>query len=115
MSPDNQLLVADHGNYCICMFTLDGHYVGKFGMYGSGRGQLNSLFLTTDLNGFIMVVENGNNCVSIFDRDGTCIHCFGSSESANGQFSSPYGIAVCANGSIYVSDCGNHRIQIFSY
>ena len=115
VSSDNQLLVADDDSDCICTFTLDGHYVGKFGTRGSDRGQLNRPFLTIDLNGFIIVAEQGNGRVSIFDRDGNCIHCFGSCGSANGQFRGPYGIAVSPKGSIYVSDRGNSRIQIFSY
>ena len=115
VSSDNQLLVADHSYHCICAFTLDGHYIGKFGAPGSSRGQLSSPFLTTDLNGFIVVAEYGNNRVSIFDKYGNHVHCFGSGGSANGQFSSPYGVAVSPNGRIYVSDRGNSRIQIFSF
>ena len=115
VNANNHLLVADHSNSCIYTYTLDGHYVGKFGTPGSGRGQLNGpRNLTTDLNGFIIVADTNNNRVSIFDNNSSCIHCFGSSGSANGQFSNPYGIAVSPNGSIYISDSSNKRIQIFS-
>ena len=115
VNANNQLLIADNSNSCIYTYTLDGHYVGKFGTPGSGRGQLNSPYsVTTDLNGFIMVAEYSNSRVSIFDKEGSCIHCFGSSGSANGQFNTPFGIAVSPNGSIYVCDTGNKRIQIFS-
>ena len=113
VSSNNQLLVADCCNHCICAFTLDGVYLRKFGTPGSNKGQLNSPFLTTDFNGFILVAECGNNRISIFSEDGNCIHCFGSKGSANGLFSDLYGIAVSPNGSIYVSDRGNSRIQIF--
>ena len=115
VSSDNQLLVADYVNHCICTFTLDGHYVRKFGTYGYDRGQLYSPFLTTDLNGFIIVAEYNNHRVSVFDRDGNCIHCFGSKGSANGQFNYPHGIALSPNGSIYVSDRSNNKIQIFCH
>ena len=115
VSCDNQLLVSDHYYNCICTFTLDGHYVGKFGTYGSDRGQLSDPLLTTDLNGFIIVADYNNDHVSVFDRDGNCMHCFGSSGSANGQFNGPYGIALSPNGSIYVSDRSNHRIQLFCH
>ena len=111
----NHLLVADCSNSCICTYTLDGHYVGKFGTPGSDRGQLNNpRSLTTDLNGFIIVADTYNHRVSIFDNNGSCIHCFGSRGHTNGQFSNPCGIAVSPNGSIYISDGGNKRIQIFS-
>ena len=115
VSPNNNLLVADYSNSCIYTYTLDGHYVGKFGTQGTGRDRLNHpRSLTTDLNGFIMVADTNNDRVSIFDRDGKkCIHCFGSNGSANGQFSSPVGIAVSPNGNIYISDHHNKRIQIY--
>ena len=37
---NNQLLVADYSGHCMVTFTLDGHYVGKFGTQGSNSGQL---------------------------------------------------------------------------
>ena len=111
---NNQLLVADFSHHCIVTFTLDGHYVGKFGTQGSNRGQLNSPYsLATDVNGFILV-SDGNQRVSVFDHVGNFIHYFGSCGSANGQFSGPVGIALSPNGSIYVSDLNNKRIQIFT-
>ena len=95
-------------------FTLDGHYVGKFGTPGSGSYQFcNPSSLTTDVHGFIIVVDSGNRRVTIFDKNKNFIHCFGSKGSANGQFSYPHGIALGLNGSIYVSDHCNKRIQIF--
>ena len=115
VSANNHLIIADCSNSCVWTFTLDGHYVGKFGTPGSCRGQLIVPFsLTTDLNGFIIVADTGNHRVSIFDKYGNCVHCFGSNGSAYGQFSYPYGIALSPNGSIYVSDAFNTRIQIFS-
>ena len=115
VSASNHLLVADYSNSCICTYTLDGHYVGKFGTPGSGRGQLDRpRSLTTDLNGFIIVADTNNHRVSIFDKDHNCIQYFGSYGSTNGQFSYPRGIAVSHNGKIYISDTENKRIQIFS-
>ena len=115
VNANNHLLVADHKNSCIHTYTLDGHYVGKFGTRGSGRGQLDSPFsLTIDSNGFIIVADTGNHRVSICNKNGSCIHCFGSIGSANGQFTNPFGIAISPNGSIYISDSDNKRIQIFS-
>ena len=115
VSADKYLVVAGYNPDCICTFTLDGHYIGKFGTGGSGRCQFNDPHgLTTDLNGFIIVADTGNHRVSIFDKDGNCIHSFGFKGSTNGQFSSPNGIALSPNGSIYVSDYGNNRIQIYS-
>ena len=115
VSADKYLVVACYNPHCIYTFTLDGHYIGKFGTQGSRRCEFyNPHGITGDLNGFIIVADTNNHRVSIFDKDGNCIHCFGSCGSANGQFDFPYGIALSPNGNIYVSDHNNKRIQIFS-
>ena len=115
VSADKYLVVAGYEPHCIYTFTLDGHYIGKFGTKGSGMCEFNDPYgITGDLNGFIIVADTNNHRVSIFDEHGGCIHSFGSRGSANGQFSSPFGIALSPNGSIYVSDYSNKRIQIFS-
>ena len=112
---DKYLVVTGYDPHCIYTFTLDRHYIGKFGTGGSSRCEFNDPSgLTTDLNGFIIVADIGNHRVSIFDKDDNCIHSFGSKGSAKGQFSSPNGIALSPNGSIYVCDYDNKRIQIFS-
>ena len=112
---NNWLLIPDGDHHCIHTVTMDGYYVGKFGSYGTGRGQLNYPYsVTTDVNGLIFVADTFNDRVVVFDKDGTCIHCFGSRGSGIGQFSCPYGIALSPNGSIYVSDHENKRIKIFA-
>ena len=109
---NNQLLVANSTRNCICIYTLDGDFVGQFGR--TTGGQLCKPYgIAVDLHGFIFVADSGNHRVSIFDKDGNFINCFGSEGSAIGQFQDLYGIAVSANGNIYVSE--NERVQIFSY
>ena len=112
---NNQLLVLDRGNHCVVTFTLDGHYVGKFGKKGSGRGELDDPHgLGIDVNGFILIADTNNHRVSIFDKSGKFIDSFGSKGSNAGQFNYPRGIGLSPNGSIYVSDSNNSRVQIFS-
>ena len=61
----------------------------------------------------ICMADTDNNRLSIFDKDGNYINIFGSKGSAIGPLQHPYGIAVNANGNIYVNDHNNERIQIF--
>ena len=48
-----------------------------------------------------------------FDKDGVYQSQFGSRGSGNGQFAYPVGIAFGTNGTIYVTDVGNNRVQRF--
>jgi DNA-binding beta-propeller fold protein YncE len=66
------------------------------------------------------VVDTGNNRVQHFDTSGKLLHAWGTfsgtdaSKASNGEFNEPWGIAVGPDGSVYVADTWNHRIQKFS-
>jgi DNA-binding beta-propeller fold protein YncE len=61
--------------------------------------------------------ERGNNRVSQFALDGTFIGIFagtGEEGSGDGEFKGPSGITVLgSSGEVAVTDCHNHRVQIF--
>ena len=46
--------------------------------------------------------------------DLTCSHTFGTKGSGRGQFNYPRDVAIDRRGLVYVTDCWNHRIQIFT-
>ena len=116
ITTNNLLLAVDHGQHCICTFTLEGEFVSKFGSKGMHWGQLNEpCSIITDLHDSILVADSGNHRILIFDKDGNCINCIGSVVgSSAGEFNCPHGVALSSNGSIYISDSTNKRIQVFS-
>ena len=59
----------------------------------------------------LFVCDYGNDCVAAHGLDGSFQHAFGSRGSGDGEFSSPWGLAI-ANGLLYVSDEGNHRVVV---
>ena len=59
------------------------------------------------------VGEFANNRVSIFTTNGKFIQSFGRKGSRLVEFSHPFGLATDKKGTLYVSDYGNNRIQIF--
>jgi hypothetical protein len=74
--------------------------------------------VTWDKDGNIYVADGagngiGNARVAKFDKDGHFIKAWGQRGSEVGQFNSLRGIATDAQGSIYVADAGNKRIQVF--
>jgi hypothetical protein len=71
-----------------------------------------------DKDGNIYVADGvamgaGNARVAKFDRDGHFIKSWGQRGSEVGQFNSLRGIALDAQGNVYVADAGNKRIQVF--
>ena len=90
-------------------------YAGEWGSYGDGR-LLAPTGIAAKNDGTIYVIDAGNNRIQKFDSNGIFI------SSWDGQFGADweegflqgeaYGIAVDADGSVYVSDGG--RIQKFT-
>jgi NHL repeat-containing protein len=60
-----------------------------------------------------VAVGAGNARVAKFDKDGHFIKSWGQRGSEVGQFNSLRGIALDAQGNVYVADAGNRRIQVF--
>jgi NHL repeat-containing protein len=60
-----------------------------------------------------VTMNGGNARVAKFDKEGHFVKSWGSRGSDNGQFNSLRGIALDAQGNVYVADAGNKRIQVF--
>jgi predicted membrane-bound mannosyltransferase/DNA-binding beta-propeller fold protein YncE len=91
------------------------------GVEGLEPGQFNApRGLAIAPNGDIYVADSRNHRVQQFSPDGQFIRAWGSfsggdlSLAAPGTFNEPWGIAVAPDGSVYVSDTWNHRIQKFT-
>ncbi len=71
-------------------------------------------------DGTLYVADSRNNRILHLDANGSLINQWGSyanileGEAPAGTFNEPWGIAVAADGSVYVSDTWNHRIQKFN-
>ena len=113
--------VSDASSHRIQKFTSNGVFITKWGTGGSGNGQFNvPLDLATDQSNNVYVVDKQNNRIQKFDSTGGFITKWGSLGPNDGQFtfadiaSGIIGITVVpSSGDVYVSDFGNHRIQMF--
>jgi predicted membrane-bound mannosyltransferase/sugar lactone lactonase YvrE len=91
------------------------------GSPGSAPGQFNrprDLVVAPD--GSLYVADTDNHRIQHLARDGSLIHSWGSfadisqGPAPGGTFYEPWGVAQGPDGSIYVTDTWNHRIQKFT-
>src|SRR5579872_4894771 len=67
--------------------------------------------ITLDSAGNLYVANTPQSVIEEFGPTGTLLRTWGFHGSYPGQFQHPGGIAVSPNGTIYVADTDNHRIQ----
>jgi sugar lactone lactonase YvrE len=78
VGPDNNLYVADTGNFRIEKFTLDGKYLTAFGGVGSGFGQFaRPKGVALDHEGRIYAVDAAFENIQIFSPEGKLLLFFG--------------------------------------
>jgi tripartite motif-containing protein 71 len=96
-------------------------YITQWGTYGNMDGQFWSPYgVAVDASGNVYVADTGNFRIQKFMSNGAYLTKWGSYGNGNGQFRGASGVAVdgrgsvYVNGNVYVADCYNHRIQVFT-
>ena len=120
---EQYVYVADTWNHRIQKFTLEGQFVGSFGISGAPptddpSGGLGLFFGPRDVllvgDNQLLVTDTGNHRLQLMDRDGNFLSQVGSLGNQLGQFDEPVGLAMAPDGSFYVADTWNGRIQHLS-
>lgn len=130
-APDGSLLVADADNNCLRRLAPDGQVRTLAGapsrlQYKSHDGLgaqayfvgLDALALGAD--GTLYAAEGASQRIRRITPDGRVSTVAGSSEgyadgpAARARFAYPSGVAVAPDGTLYVSDCYNHRLRTIS-
>src|SRR5215207_316590 len=93
-------------------------FLRKWGRDPSVAGQfLGAAGVAVAPDGTVYVVDNDNHRIQYFDPAGKYLGQWGRQGSRAGrragQFDSPLGVAVARNGTVYVTDTLNYRIQYF--
>jgi DNA-binding beta-propeller fold protein YncE len=90
------------------------------GSLGTGAGNLDRpRDVAVGLNGDLYVADTYNHRIQKFDAAGNFVLSWGSFGGGEGvtpgpgQFNEPWGVAVGPDGSVYVADTWNHRVQKF--
>jgi DNA-binding beta-propeller fold protein YncE len=112
----DRVFLANRESHEIEVFESDGTYVTRWGTRGAGFGQF-EFPQGADFapDGTLVVTDSGNGRVQRFsidgDGNGTAVAMYGVPGSSAGEFDTPAGIGVAADGTIWVADTGNDRIQ----
>ncbi len=67
-----------------------------------------------DLSGNVYVADRANHRIQKFDRNGAFLTAWGEPGVKSGQMSNPVDVAVAPDGTIYVADSGNARVEVFA-
>ncbi len=106
--------VVDAGHACIKKFTSSGEYQGRIGPVMKDNEVLKSpQMICIDEYDYIFVTEYLRHEVVVYDTKGVYHTSFGCYGGSKGQFYQPRGIAKTRDGTLYVTDPGNGRLQIF--
>ena len=103
---NDQVYVSDRKNGII-LFTEDGHHIKKLFCE-----QPIAISITPD--NYILTSDDRDNCLVVFSPTHQLISKFGKSGKGKGQFVHIYGIAVNNNGTIFVAECSNRRLQVIT-
>ena len=108
---DGNVFVADTKREKIMKFTPHGKFVSEFEMKGQSAEL--ELGICVGPSGHLFVSDFWNHQVVVFDEAGQFLTAFGRKGAEPGEFDTPAGIAVDADGFVYVCDQLNSRIQVF--
>lgn len=110
------LWVVDQGNYRVQRWSLSGRYLGAFGSFGRGAGQFVTPYGIAVTRGgeLVYVADAIRRKVIGFTGTGRFLGEFGSSGTEPGRFLRPTGVAVGPDGSVFVADRCNDRIDRFT-
>ena len=104
-----RLLVADTGNDRIAIYETRG---AGAQLVGELRGLSGPEGVAVAPDGRIYATNTRSETLAVF-RDGKLERTAGSSGAKNGEFSNPHDVEAAANGSVYVIDSSNDRVQVF--
>jgi len=111
------LYVADSQNHRIQVFDPGGALLRQWGTQGAGPGQFQEPWgVAVASDGTVYVADTWNHRIQVFDHKGSFLRQWGvygetgTDPGWEGVFYGPRGLALDAQGYLYVSDTGNKRI-----
>ena len=111
---DNGDIYVGSEDHHIYVFDQTGQLKNTIGSRGSGDGQFSYPSGISIKGDVLYVADTHNHCVQKLTSSGKFLHKFGQQGSGQGRFNWPVSVIIDSNNKLIVSDCNNHRIQIFN-
>jgi sugar lactone lactonase YvrE len=115
------LYVADPNGHCLRKLDMDGNVTTLFDAAGkTPAGLTGPTDVAVDAQGNAYVTLPDLNKVARISPDGLVTVIAGGTQGArdgaavDAQFNKPTGLAIDAQGNVYVADTGNHRIRLIA-
>jgi DNA-binding beta-propeller fold protein YncE len=111
-----RLFLANRESHEIEVFGPDGTFVTRWGKLGSTLGKFKfPQGVAFDEAGRLLIADSGNNriqrCTIDSNGVGNCTLAWGSTGTAPGEFKVPTTISVAPDGTVWVADTQNNRVQ----
>ena len=118
VGPGNFVYVTNLARNNVQKYDSNGNYITAWGVNG-GLASPQGIAVRSDGSVFVTTIELGRYYymtygVDEFDADGNSMGIWGSYGNGDGQFSTPLGVSIGPDGSVYVADSANNRIQKMS-
>lgn len=107
-----QVFVLDALSKTLLRFTLEGSVLDVLQNFAENSNGFPAA-LSVDGSGRVLVAYPNRHAVHIVDETQEAETIIGGFGTSAGELSRPIGVAFAPDGSLYVADAGNHRVQHF--
>lgn len=104
-----RLLVADTGNDRVAIYEVKG---AQARLVAELKGLSGPEGVAVAPDGRVLVTNTRNATISVF-RDGKLERTFAGPGTKDGELGNPHDVEAASDGSVYVVDSGNNRVQVF--